>query len=100
MQSNIIPECIDFSRQWFGCRGIERFFQTVWANDICEKKAKVFCANHDKGIFYLGSIENIRGDEIPNAFYHGKLSMPGPFARGNMEDYLVHEADLSGSGCG
>ncbi len=47
--------------------GLKGFFQTVWANDICEKKAKVFCANHDKRIFHLGSIEDVKGGDLPSA---------------------------------
>ena len=47
--------------------GLKDQFQIVWANDICEKKAEVFCANHDKDIFHTGSIEKIHGRDIPNA---------------------------------
>lgn len=47
--------------------GLKGFFQTVWANDICEKKAKVFCANHDGKIFHRGSITDVNGGDLPPA---------------------------------
>lgn len=43
------------------------FFTTVWANDVSEKKAKVFNANHANGTLELDSIENIAGAELPTA---------------------------------
>ena len=60
--------CLDFfAGSGLVAEGLKDFFQTVWANDVCEKKARVFCANHDKEIFHLGSIENICGKNVPNA---------------------------------
>ena len=41
------------------------YFKTVWANDISEKKAKVFNANNPPNILDVDSIENIRGKELP-----------------------------------
>jgi len=62
------PTCLDFfAGSGLVAEGLKGFFQTIWANDICEKKAKVFCANHDKEIFHLGSIEQVRGDDLPTA---------------------------------
>jgi DNA (cytosine-5)-methyltransferase 1 len=49
------------------CEGLKSFFTPVWANDICEKKAAVFCANHPKKIFRLGPIEKVKGCELPDA---------------------------------
>lgn len=37
----------------------------VWSNDISPKKAAVYCSNHDKGHFHLGSIVQVDGSEIP-----------------------------------
>lgn len=64
----IMPTCLDFfAGSGLVSEGLKDYFQTVWANDICEKKARVFCANHDKNIFHLGSIEKVKGDELPPA---------------------------------
>lgn len=63
------PTYLDFfAGSGLVAEGLKGFFQTVWANDICEKKAKVFCANHDKNTFHLGSIEEVRGDKLPAAY--------------------------------
>lgn len=67
-REKIIPTCLDFfAGSGLVAEGLKGFFQTVWANDICEKKAMVFCANHDKNIFHLGSIENVKGGDLPQA---------------------------------
>ena len=64
----IKPTCLDFfAGSGLVAEGLKGFFQTIWANDVCEKKAKVFCANHDKKIFHLGSIEQVRGEDLPTA---------------------------------
>ncbi len=42
------------------------FFDTVWANDICAKKAAVFAANHDAP-FELGSVTDVHGAALPSA---------------------------------
>ena len=41
------------------------FFNAVWANDICSKKATVFAANHSNTPFELGSITDIHGASLP-----------------------------------
>lgn len=65
----ITPTCLDFfAGSGLVAEGLKGFFQTVWANDICEKKARVFCANHDRSIFHLGSIEDVKGVDLPTAF--------------------------------
>lgn len=62
------PYCLDFfSGSGLVTEGLKKYFQTIWANDICEKKGKVFCANHKKEIFQLGPIENIKGEDLPEA---------------------------------
>ncbi len=62
------PACLDFfAGSGLVAEGLKGFFQTVWANDICEKKAKVFCANHDRKIFHLGSIQDVKGADLPPA---------------------------------
>jgi DNA (cytosine-5)-methyltransferase 1 len=67
-ETSIKPACLDFfAGSGLVAEGLKKYFQTVWANDICEKKAKVFCANHGKDIFHLGSIEQVRGEDVPKA---------------------------------
>lgn len=41
------------------------YFSGVWANDICPKKAAVFCANHENIPFTLGSINDVSGKRLP-----------------------------------
>lgn len=62
-------------------RGI---FRAVWANDICEKKAAVYRANHADDHFYCCSIRKVTGSELPPAdlawasFPCQDLSLAGP----------------------
>lgn len=42
-------------------------FKAAWANDICEKKAAVYTANHGGKHFKLGSISDVSGEELPEA---------------------------------
>lgn len=42
-------------------------FAPVWANDICEKKARVYTANHGSSNFQLGPIEQVKGLDLPDA---------------------------------
>ncbi|MDH4226434.1 MAG: DNA (cytosine-5-)-methyltransferase [Deltaproteobacteria bacterium] len=68
LTQNTKPACLDFfAGSGLVAEGLKDFFQTVWANDICKKKAKVFCANHDEKIFNLGPIEKINGNNLPRA---------------------------------
>ncbi len=62
------PACLDFfAGSGLVAEGLKDFFQTVWANDNCDKKAEVYCSNHDKDIFHLGSIEDVNGGDLPSA---------------------------------
>ena len=47
--------------------GMRKHFNAIWANDICGKKADVYCANHGKKHFHLGSIADVRGTDLPAA---------------------------------
>jgi DNA (cytosine-5)-methyltransferase 1 len=47
--------------------GLSPYFETVWANDICAKKANVYAANHKGKPFHLGSIADVKGKDIPRA---------------------------------
>ena len=46
---------------------LKKHFSAIWANDICEKKAAVYFANHGSKHFHLGSISNVRGANLPYA---------------------------------
>jgi DNA (cytosine-5)-methyltransferase 1 len=45
----------------------ENGFKTIWANDICEKKSKIFQSNLTGTQFHLGSIESVKGKGLPYA---------------------------------
>ncbi len=47
--------------------GLAPEFETVWANDICEKKRAVYAANHDATSFHLGDISRVQGSKLPEA---------------------------------
>ncbi|MEB0139140.1 MULTISPECIES: DNA cytosine methyltransferase [unclassified Undibacterium] len=46
---------------------LKQNFTAIWANDISEKKAAVYHANHGKQHFHLGSIADIKGASLPAA---------------------------------
>lgn len=48
-------------------QGLKGYFRTAWANDICDKKAAVYTANHGAKHFYLGSVADVKGETLPNA---------------------------------
>ena len=48
-------------------KGLERYFQPVWANDVSAKKAAVYVANHGLQAFHLGSIADVSGHDLPQA---------------------------------
>lgn len=45
--------------------GLKDFSEVVWANDISERKARIYQANHS-GPFQLGNICEIKGSSIPS----------------------------------
>ena len=47
--------------------GLQGLFDSVWANDICEKKAAVYRANSGEGRFVLEDICNVSGRNLPPA---------------------------------
>jgi DNA (cytosine-5)-methyltransferase 1 len=68
MTDRFEPTCLDFfAGSGLVVEGLKGFFRTAWANDICEKKARVFRANHDERIFHRGPIERVRGRDLPPA---------------------------------
>lgn len=48
-------------------QGLKRAFAPIWANDIDAKKAAVYIANHKKEHFHLGSVADIKGEDLPSA---------------------------------
>lgn len=46
---------------------LSKHFDAVWANDISEKKAEVYRANHGHERFHLGPIEEVAGGGLPPA---------------------------------
>lgn len=62
------PRALDF---FAGCglatEGLGESFLVVWANDVSEKKAAIYRANHRDHEFRLGSIEDVRASELPDA---------------------------------
>ena len=47
--------------------GLKGMFSPVWANDICDKKAEVYCSNIKSDHFVLDDIKNINGNDLPAA---------------------------------
>ena len=47
--------------------GLQGLFETVWANDICVKKARVYTANHSAAPFHAGDIQSVNGRWVPPA---------------------------------
>ena len=47
--------------------GMKGMFDSIWANDICEKKAAVYRANAADDHFVLGDICNVSGRDLPAA---------------------------------
>ena len=48
--------------------GLAPYFRLAWANDISPEKASVFNANHHNAPFQLGSIADVNGADLPQAF--------------------------------
>lgn len=62
------PRALDFfAGSGLATAGLSASFDVVWANDVSEKKAAIYRANHAGHEFRLGSIEHVRGAELPAA---------------------------------
>lgn len=60
------PTFVDFfAGSGLVTQGAKHACTLVWSNDICPKKAGIYTANHGTDHFHLGSIEQVRGDQIP-----------------------------------
>lgn len=47
--------------------GLSSSFKACWANDISERKRRVYAANLDASIFNLGDIAEVVGSDLPDA---------------------------------
>ncbi len=47
--------------------GLAPEFESLWANDICAKKRDVYVANHPWDKFHLGDIQDVQGQNLPEA---------------------------------
>lgn len=47
--------------------GLKSYCSVLWANDICSKKAQVYCKNHGASEFQLDDLCNIEGVNLPKA---------------------------------
>ncbi|MDR1546660.1 MAG: DNA cytosine methyltransferase [Deltaproteobacteria bacterium] len=56
-----------FSGSGLVSHALARHFSLLWANDICPKKALVFCGNHEREKFHRGSITAVSGLDLPPA---------------------------------
>jgi len=62
------PKALDFfAGGGLATSGLKSHFNVIWANDICPKKAKVYCVNHGVKDFHLGPIEDLLGKDLPVA---------------------------------
>jgi DNA (cytosine-5)-methyltransferase 1 len=62
------PKFLDFfAGSGLVTQGMQPHFECIWANDISEKKAAVYRANHGNEHFALGSITNVSGANLPDA---------------------------------
>lgn len=62
------PTLLDFfAGSGLVSKAMSRYFETVWANDICSKKARIFQANFPEKNFLLGDIKQVKGTSLPEA---------------------------------
>ncbi len=47
--------------------GLSNSFRSVWANDVSERKAKVYRANLDPDVLHVGDIADVEGSSLPAA---------------------------------
>ena len=47
--------------------GLSDSFRSVWANDVSERKARVYRANFDPQVLHVGDIADVKGSKLPAA---------------------------------
>lgn len=66
--SSIKPSVLDFfSGSGLVTEALKPYFSVAWANDICQKKAAIYRANHQHHVFHLGSVDAVSGQDLPAA---------------------------------
>ena len=65
--SNLHPFHEFFAGSGLVSCGLSTRFESVWANDISERKAKVYRANMDSSVLHVGDISNVQGSDLPLA---------------------------------
>lgn len=67
-ESGALPGFLEFfAGSGLVTQALKDHFRAVWANDVCEKKAEVYCANHGSEAFQCDSIANVKGADLPLA---------------------------------
>jgi len=62
------PAALDFfAGSGLAAEALRRYFSVVWANDISERKALTYRANHPSEAFHLQSITDVSGAQVPSA---------------------------------
>jgi DNA (cytosine-5)-methyltransferase 1 len=62
-----LPYLEFFAGSGLVAEALRSLFRPAWANDLSEKKAETYIANHGARHFRLGSIEAVRGQDLPPA---------------------------------
>lgn len=67
-KTGVLPPFLEFfAGSGLVSYALRPYFSTVWANDICPKKAAVFVANHSDAPFQLCSVSDVTGDHLPTS---------------------------------
>ena len=67
-KETVRPTALDFfAGSGLVSQALKPFFDIIWANDVCPRKAAVYTANHPSEHFKPGPIEEIFGSELPQA---------------------------------
>ncbi len=60
-----LPACDFFAGSGLVTEALQDYFRVVWANDICERKARVYHANHPGDHLLVGSVTQVKGSDLP-----------------------------------
>lgn len=81
-----------------GC-GLSNSFRSVWANDVSERKARVYRANFDPWVLHVGDIADVKGKSCPPP---PSLGLPFPVKifhlRAISRGFILNVPVLSGNG--
>lgn len=65
--SNFFPVTEFFAGSGLVTEALKDYFSIVWANDISERKATVYHANHGEANFLTAPIQQVHGSDLPQA---------------------------------